>query len=337
VEEKSVKKSVHTLLSRLLVVALLAMPLVGCRPQPTEAHERDEMPALSAVPLDEGEKLRVVATTSIVADVVHNVGGDLIELQALVPRGTDPHTFEPTPQDATALAEAHVLFSNGVGLEEFLPNLLDSAGESVIDVPLSYGVELIELDAGQDHQDEGDELHHHEGADPHTWFDPHNVIIWVHNVEHALSLLDGRNAARYQENAAAYEARLQELDAWIRAQLAAVPPGRRRLVTDHTSFGNLARQYGFEQIGAVMPGYSTLSEPSARDLAALQDAMRQFDVRAIFVGLTVNPDLAERIAADTGAELVFLYTGSLSGPGGPADSYISLIQYDVSAIAEALR
>ena len=295
------------------------------------------MPKLDAVPLDEGERLRVVATTSIVADVVHSVAGDLIELQVLVPRGTDPHTFEPTPQDVTAVTEAHVLFSNGVGLEEFLPNLLDSAGESVIDVPLSYGVELIELDGGQERQGEGDELHHHEGADPHTWFDPLNVIVWVHNVEHALSLLDERNAAYYEENAVAYEARLEELDAWIRAQLDVVPPERRKLVTDHASFGYLARRYGFEQIGAMMPGYSTLSEPSARDLAALQDTMGQFDVRAVFVGLTVNPDLAERIAADTGAELVFLYTGSLSEPGGPADSYISLIQYDVSAIAEALR
>jgi ABC-type Zn uptake system ZnuABC Zn-binding protein ZnuA len=116
-----------------------------------------------------------------------------------------------------------------------------------------------------------------------------------------------------------------------------VPAGKRKLVTDHASFGYLARRYGFEQVGALFPGYSTLAEPSAQDLVALGDAIRAFDVRAVFVGLTINPDLAERVAGDTGTQLVYLYTGSLGEAGGSADDYVSFMRYDVSAIVEALR
>jgi ABC-type Zn uptake system ZnuABC Zn-binding protein ZnuA len=175
------------------------------------------------------------------------------------------------------------------------------------------------------------------GADPHVWFDPHNVIVWTHNVAHTLSGLDPGHAGTYQANADAYEAELRALDGWIREQLAQVPEENRQLVTDHTVFSYLAHRYGFEQIGAVFPGYSTLAEPSAQDLAALQDAIEEFDVQAVFAGLTVNPDLAERVAEDTGTQLVFLYVGSLSEPGGPADDYLSFMRYNVSAIAEALR
>jgi manganese/iron transport system substrate-binding protein len=355
------KRIAHRLFVTMAVLSLLLFTASGCRPttivtpEHTEhehEHHTDEMPSLSPVTLSEGEKLKVVATTSIVADVVQNVGGDLIDLTVLVPLGADPHAFEPTPQDAAAVADAHVVFVNGAGLEVFLGPLLESAGEGVTVVPVSDGIELRQFEGAhareheereeeyaeeheKEHEEEGG--YHRGGFDPHTWFDPHNVIVWTHNIEHTLSTLDPDNAEACAANASAYEAELQELDAWIREQLAQVPEANRKLVTDHTAFSYFVHQYGFEQIGALFPGYSTLAEPSAQDLAVLEDAIREFDARAVFVGLTVNPDLAQRVTDDTGTQLVFLYTGSLSEPGGPADDYLSFMRYNVSAIAEALR
>jgi ABC-type Zn uptake system ZnuABC Zn-binding protein ZnuA len=300
------------------------------------------MPSLSPVALGAGERLRVVATTSIVADVVRNVGGERIDLTTLMPLGTDPHAFQPTPQDAAAVADAHVVFANGAGLEAFLADLLESAGAGATVVPVSYGVELRRFEGGAAVEQAvgGGPAHEGEGEggfDPHTWFDPNNVMVWTHNVERALSALDPSHAGVYEANAEAYRAKLHELDAWIREQLAGVPERNRRLVTDHASFSYFAHQYGFEQVGAIFPGYSTLAQPAARDLAALEDAIQAFDVKAVFVGNTVNPALAEQVAQDTGTRVVFLYTGSLSEPGGPAGDYLAFMRYDVGVIVGALR
>jgi len=339
-------------INRGLLIATALLPALlftasGCRAAivATPAYDLDqqrhvdEMPSLSAVALSGGERLRVVATTNIVADVVTNVGGDLIDLTVLIPVGTDPHAFQPTPQDAAAVTDAHVVFVSGAGLETFLEPLLESAGEDVTVVPVSYGIELVRSEDAREHKDENEfeSGHHHGEFDPHTWFDPNNVILWTHNIEHTLSVLDPDNAETYKVNAEAYEAELQALDAWIRETLAQVPAENRILVTDHTGFSYFAHRYGFEQVGTVFPGYSTLAEPSAQDIAELEDIISEFEVKAIFVGLTVNPDLSERVADDTDTQLVFLYTGSLSEPGGPTDDYISFMRYNVTAIAEALR
>ena len=185
----------------LIATALLSLPLLaatGCRPTTVatpaydleQQHHADEMPFLSAVSLSEGERLRVVATTNIVADVVISVGGDLIDLTALMPEGIDPHAFEPTPQDAAAVTDAHVVFVNGAGLETFLEPLLESAGENVTVVPVSYGIELLRSEDAHEHENESESEHHHGGGDPHTWFDPNNVVLWNHNIEHTLSVLD---------------------------------------------------------------------------------------------------------------------------------------------------
>lgn len=330
-------------------MALLVFAASGCQPaatlrsaasEPGGQHEyhADEMPSLSPIPLKEGEKLRVVATTSIVADVVKNVGGDRIDLAVLMPVGTDPHTFEPTPQDVVAVADAHVVFVNGAGLEVFLEPLLESAGAGKAKVvPVSYGVELRHSEGKQEEMGTPEAEHEHGEFDPHTWFDPHNVMVWVRNIEQALSALDPGHAEIYAANAEAYEAELQELDAWIREQVAQVPEANRKLVTDHTAFTYFVHRYGFEQTGAVVPGYSTLAAPSAQELAALEGNIRELGVKAVFVGWTVNPGLAQRVAQDTGVRLVFLYTGSLSGPGGPAKDYLSLMRYDVSAMVNALK
>ena len=277
-----------------------------------------------------GAGLRVVATTTIVGDVVAAVGGGEIDLTVLLPVGADPHSLQPTPRDMAAVAEAGVLFVNGLGLERFLEPLLESAGGNAAVVSVSEGIEVRRLEAGHGHGARGD-------VDPHVWTDPGNVAVWARNVAAALGELEPANAAAYRAAAAAYAAELAELDRWIAAQVARVPPERRKLVTDHNTLAYFAERYGFRQVGVVFPGFSALSEPSAGDLARLATAVREQGVAAVFVGTTVNPGLAERIAEDAGIAVVAVYTGSLSEAGGPADNYISLMRYNVTAIVNALE
>jgi manganese/iron transport system substrate-binding protein len=328
------RQQLNGLLITLTVLSILLSAAGGCGPAaatgtPGGAAHVDTLPSLSPAPLGAGEKLRVVATTSIVADVVGNVGGDQIELTALMPLGADPHAFEPTPQDVAAVSNAHVVFASGAGLEAFLEPLLESAGAAGKAVQLSQGIELLQV--------EGAHAGEHAGGDPHTWTDPHNVMVWTRDIAQALSALDPDNAATYAANAEAYGAALRELDAWVREQVAQVPEAQRQIVTDHLLFAYFAGRYGFTQVGALVPSYSTLAEPSAKELAELEDAIRNSGVKAIFAGNTVNPNLARRVAEDTGTHIVFLYTGSLTAKGGEADSYIDYVRYNVNAIVNALK
>ncbi|TET54873.1 MAG: zinc ABC transporter substrate-binding protein, partial [Anaerolineales bacterium] len=269
------------LLPMLLAVFALLAFAASCSYEspPANGNGTDEMPALWPIALAEGEKLQVIATTSIVADVVANVAGDSIELTTLLPPGIDPHGFEPAPQDVAAVADAHVVFASGAGLETFLDDLIESVGEGIAVVPVSHGIELLDVESEHGPEDESEHEHNEEG-DAHTWLDPHNVITWVENIEHALSAVDPANAETYQARAAAYVAELQELDAWIEEQVAQVPEANRKLVTDHTALSYFARHYGLDLIGAVFPGYSTLAEPSARELAELEDAIIDLCARA---------------------------------------------------------
>ncbi len=278
-------------------------------------------------------RLQVVATTSIVGDVVGNIGGELIELTVLVPPGGDPHTFEPRPQDIAAVSDAQVVFASGLGLEEALKGVLEANVKGTL-VEVSDGLAVIPLQDKDEH--EGAQPEHGTG-DPHTWMDPNNVIIWAGNIATALAEADPANRATYQANAESYMAELRELDAWIRQQVEQVPPKQRKLVSDHAVLGYFAAEYGFEQVGLVIPALSSSAAPSAQELAALVDAIRAQDVQAILVGTTVNPALSEQVADDTGAELVFIYTGSLSQPGGVASSYIQLMRYNVQTIVDTLK
>jgi ABC-type Zn uptake system ZnuABC Zn-binding protein ZnuA len=278
-------------------------------------------------------RLQVVATTSIVGDVVGNIGGELIELTVLVLPGGDPHTFEPRPQDIAAVSDAQVVFASGLGLEEALKGVLEANVKGTL-VEVSDGLAVIPLQDKDEH--EGAQPEHGTG-DPHTWMDPNNVIIWAGNIATALAEADPTNRATYQTNAESYIAELRELDAWIRQQVEQVPPKQRKLVSDHAVLGYFAAEYGFEQVGLVIPALSSSAAPSAQELAALVDAIRAQDVQAILVGTTVNPALSEQVADDTGAELVFIYTGSLSQPGGVASSYIQLMRYNVQAIVDTLK
>ena len=291
----------------------------GCARAPAEQRPTAGVPqTLIPVALAPGERLRVLATTSIVADVVAAVGGSRIDLAALVPAGVDPHAFEPTPQDVRRVAEAQVIFENGLGLEAFLGDLVQSAGSGEPVVSASAGIKPLPAggllaDAATPYRGEWD---------PHVWLDPHNVILWTHAIEAALSALDPQGASAYAQAAQSYRSKLQSLDAEVGARLSAIPEGQRRLVTDHEELGYFARRYGFEIVGAVIPAPSAAAEPSARELAALEAAIRTTGVRAVFVSSVVSPALARQVAADTGIRLVTVYTHSLSDSTGPAPSYL---------------
>jgi ABC-type Zn uptake system ZnuABC Zn-binding protein ZnuA len=291
--------------------------------------------ACGGAPAAGGDRLQVLATTSIVADVVGQVGGDYVQVTTLLPLGADPHTFEPRPQDVAAIADSRLVFANGAGLEEFLESLLESAGAADKLVEVSHGIELLPFE-GEEHDEEGEELGH-EGGDPHTWMDPNNVLVWVENIAVALSAADPAHAADFQANAAAYAASLADLDAWILAQVDSMPVENRLLVSDHAVLGYFAARYGFDQVGSITGSFSTEAAPSAQELAALEDEIRSLGVRAIFVTEASNQSMVEQIAQDTGIRAVWLYHASLTEADGPAPSYLEFMRYNVSAIVEALK
>ena len=302
----------------LLLILLLTLP--ACRaPQPATNPDT----------------LNVVATSTLVADVVRQVGGDAINLTTLMPIGSDPHNYQPVPQDISAVARADLVFVNGLGFEAFLDDLIANAGGQARVVVVSDGITPLTL-ADETHQEAAAD-HDHGETDPHVWFDPQNVIIWTQNVAAALSGMDAAHADVYQQNAAAYERQLRELDAWIDTQVALIPAAQRVIVTDHDALGYFIHRYGFQLAGAVIPAFSTAAAPSAQELAALQTAIGARDVRAIFVNMTVNSNVAAQIAADTGIQLVPIYTGSLSDGEGNAGTYLDFMRYDVTQIVRTLQ
>lgn len=303
------------------------------------------LPELSALPLD-GRPLRVVATTSIIGDVVSRVGGEAIELTTLMGPAQDPHSYQPAAADLTAVANADVIFVNGWNLEEGLLDDLSNIAENALLVPVSAGIEPLAFGEGahaDEHEDEAHEEegeHHHSGADPHTWLSVHNVMKWVENAEASLSALDPSNATQYSANAAAFMAELESLDDYARTQLATIPEERRVLVTNHEAFAYFADEYGFEVLGTVIPGASTLAEPTASDLAALIQAMQTEGVCAIFTETTVSDRLAQTVADELNecedVRIGKLFTGALGATGSGADSYVGMFRANVDTIVSAL-
>ncbi len=291
----------------------------------------------ATAPADQG-KLTVVATMAVISDVVKQIGGDFVRVETLLPIGSDVHQYVPRPQDSVTISKARLIFAHGAGLETFLEPILENAGAKDRLIEVSRDVPLIER-KGTDSEHEGEDEHqamHEHKFDPHTWFDPNNVMIWADTIAEALSQADPDHASAYRENAEAYKAQLKELDAWIREQVAQIPPERRKLVTDHRAYGYFAQRYGFEQIGAVLPSFSTEAAPSAQEMAALEQAIRSYGVPVIFVEEIGNRTLAEQIARDTGVRLAQLYH-DLGPAGSEADTYLKFMRYNVTQIVQGLK
>lgn len=296
--------------------------------QSSEAVEADTVPRLAALDLPTDTKLHVVTSTSLVWDVVAQIGGEAIDLYGLLPLGADPHGYQPTPDDLRAISDAHLLFVNGLGLEEGMASILEEAQAKT--VPINVAVEVItEAEAEA-------EEHHHEGGNPHTWWSIAAVEQWTHIIEDSLSTVDPAHAESYAANASAYRAELSSLKAEMETLVSQIPAEERKLATDHDTLAYFARDFDFQIVGLVVPSFSTLAEPSAQHLAQLQDQIRAKNVQAIFVGSTVNPRQAEQLAQDLGIQVVPIFTDSLSAADGPAATYVDFMRYNVKAIVAAL-
>jgi ABC-type Zn uptake system ZnuABC Zn-binding protein ZnuA len=275
--------------------------------------------------------LDVVASTTFLADIAQNVAGDRFEVASLVPPGTDPHAFEPTPSDLREVATADLVIVNGGGLEGALLDALENAGGGASIVDASAGLASRTPQPGEPALGDGE-------ADPHFWLDPDLAKAYVANIAAAFAAADPAGAATYEANAAAYTRKLDALDAWIKTQVADIPAADRQLVMNHASHGYFADRYGFTIIGTVIPAVGTGATPTARQLSGLTHAIRTTGVKAIFVEAGENPQLAEQVAAETGATVVTdLLDHSLTAPNGAAPTYIDMLKYDTRRIVEALR
>jgi len=276
--------------------------------------------ALVAAPLHAQNRLDVVASFSILADLVKNVGGDRVNVTTLVGRNGDVHVYTPAPSDAKKNADAKILFVNGLGLEGWLPRLVQSAGSKATIVTVSTGVAPLK---------------HGSDADPHAWQSIPNVEIYVANIRDALIAADPADAAVFRANAAHYLTELDSLDAEVRAAIAKIPPERRKVITTHNAFGYFAAAYGMEFLAPV--GVSTETEPSARDIAALIQQIKADKIPAVFLENLSDDRLIARIAAETGAKAGgILYSDTLTDEKGPAPTYIDLIRHNIKALTSAL-
>jgi ABC-type Zn uptake system ZnuABC Zn-binding protein ZnuA len=267
----------------------------------------------------------ILTSTTILADITRNIAGDRLTVESLLPVGTDPHSYQPVPQDATRIRRSSVLVINGAEYEHFLESLIESAGGERALIEASAGLGL-RTDAAEDH-----------AVDPHLWLDPVHVKVYADNIRDGLTRFDPDGAEDYQSNASAYIEQLTELDAWINEQVAQIEPERRVLVTNHEALGYFADRYGFTVVGTILQSFSSSSAPSARQMADLIEQIEESRVPAIFLDAADNPALARQIAGETGAEVVMdLHLESLTD-GPPAATYIELMRHNVTRIVEALR
>lgn len=279
----------------------------------------------------------IVASTTIVGDIVKTVAGPDLRVEMLFPPGSDPHVFEPRPGDLRTLAAADLLFLNGADLEASLDHALESiredGGPRVVE--LSQGLPLRSGHGICTSHEHGE--HHHGDHDPHVWFDPTLVARWTERIAAELSALLPERSAAFAERAAALRAELAELDAWIARRMASIPEARRVVVTDHDELGYFADRYGLRVAGSLIDTVTTAAEASARNIADLEDRMRRDGVRILVTGTGAYPALAERVAADTGARIVRLHTASLGPAGSDTDRYIGMMRANVETLAAALE
>ncbi|MCU0904075.1 MAG: metal ABC transporter substrate-binding protein [Tabrizicola sp.] len=311
-----------------------------------------------AAPSFAQDKLNVIATFSILGDIVQNVGGDRVTVTTLVGPDGDAHVFQPAPADAQAVAGADVIVANGLGFEGWMDRLVEASGTQAAIITASEGITPIAFEeAGHDHDHAEGEAHDHDHShdhdhakeeaghdhdghdhgpeDPHAWQSVANVQVYVANIAAGLIAADPEGEAVYTENATAYLAELSGLDAEIKAAVAVLPEDRRTVVTSHDAFGYFAAAYGLTFVAPQ--GVSTEAEASAQDVAALITQIREAGIAAVFVENIADPRLLEQIAAETGAKVGgTLFSDALSGPEGPAATYVDMMRHNIGQLTAAL-
>ncbi len=273
------------------------------------------------------EKMPVVASFSILADVVSNVGGDRVAVKSLVGPNGDAHVYSPSPADAKTLADARVVFTNGLGFEGWIARLIKSSNTKAPNVVATKGIKPRKLADAHGHS--------HGDGDPHAWQSVPNAKVYVANVRDGLIAADPAGKSAYETNAAAYLAKLDALDREVREVIAKIPPERRRIITTHDAFGYFKDAYGVDFIAPQ--GVSTESEASARDVARLIQQIRKQKIPAVFVENVSDPRLLKRIADETGAKIGgTLYSDALTDEKGDAPTYIDLIRHNIRTLSAAL-
>jgi len=276
--------------------------------------------ALTASPLHAAGRLNVVASFSILGDFVRTIGGDNISLTTLVGPDSDVHVFTPSPSDAKTVADARLLVVNGLGLEGWLPRLLQSSASKAQSVVATTGIAPLKL--GSD-------------ADPHAWQSVANAKLYVAKIRDALMAADPADAEAFRSRATRYLAELDALDAEVHAAIGKLPPERRKVISTHDAFGYFAAASGIAFIAPL--GVSTETEPSARDIAKIIAQVRAEKIPAVFLENISDDRLVGRIAAETGARIGgTLFSDSLTGEKGDAPTYIAMVRHNIKALTSAL-
>jgi len=289
------------------------------------------------------EPIPVVATFSILGDMVERIGGDHIALTTLVGPDGDAHVYQPTPADARAVSSAEILFVNGLAFEGWIDRLVEASGFDGSQIVATAGITPISFEDDDDHAaaahdghaEAGHDGHDHGVFDPHAWQSLPNAIIYADNIAAALARADPESAASFYRNRADFVAEIEALDVEIRAALGALPADRRTIVTSHDAFGYFAKEYGLTFLAPQ--GVSTESEASARDVAELITQIRAQSIAAVFVESISDSRLLEQIVSETGATIGgTLYSDALSGPDGPAPTYLDMMRHNATTLAQAL-
>lgn len=292
------------------------------------------------------EKMPVVASFSILGDMVANVGGDRVEVTTIVGPDGDAHVYSPTPADAQAVASAQVVFVNGLAFEGWLDRLIEASEYKGPVIVATEGVKLLEI-SEEDHNEEGEEhaegeahdhdeaAHDHGGTDPHAWQSLANARVYVTNIEAGLAAADPAGAEIYAANAAAYLVEIDAVDAEIKAAVAALPEANRAIVTSHDAFGYFGAAYGLTL--HAPEGLSTESEASAADVATLITQMKAEAIPAVFMENISDSRLLEQITSETGAQIGgTLYSDALSPADGPAGTYLDMMRHNIATLTAAL-
>lgn len=288
------------------------------------------LPAMAQSP----EKLKVVATFSILGDLVRNVGGDRVEITTLVGPNGDAHVYSPTPADGRRLTEAKIVFTNGLKFEGWIDRLVKSSGTKAARIEAAKGVKPLEGEE-EGHGHNHGHAHGHEGVDPHAWQSIGNAKIYVANIRDALIAADAGGKAAYEANATAYLAKLDALDAEAKNLAAKIPADRRKIITSHDAFRYFEEAYGIEFVSPQ--GVSTEAEASAKDVAKIIQQIKREKIGAIFVENVSDARLMERIAKETGAKIgERVYSDALSDQSGPAGTYIDMMRHNIRAFSAAL-
>jgi len=295
------------------------------------------------------DKIKAVASFSILGDMVQQVGGDRVEVATLVGPDGDAHVFSPTPADAKTLASAQLFFVNGLGFEGWMERLENSSGFKGKTVVASTGVKPRTMLEEESHDHEGAEEDHEEHAkaehhdeeeaeevtDPHAWQDLENGKIYVANIRDGLIAADPQGKAVYEANAAKYLDAIAKEEMAVKQALAALPEASRKIITSHDAFGYFGAAYGLEIIAPE--GVSTESEASAQDVAKIIRQIREEKIPAVFIENITDHRLLDQIARETGAKIGgTLYSDALSGADGPAATYLDMFKHNVGALTAAL-